>query len=306
MSGAITFDRHDAPVVGKRRLWKERADPESLIDTAVLALSGLLALPTLGVAVLLFIERPPLGLPPSRWVDAFTLAIIFSIGPYGFLHAWRTNRRRAMEARFPDLLRDLAAGRKAGLTLPRAMAVAARGNYGALNGEIRLMSAQMEWGVRFEEVLQQFADRVKAPLVTRAVAVITEATVLGGNVSDVLSGAAKDGREIKAQESDRAMSMLLYTLIIYIAFFVFLGVVAVLYASLIPALKDSAGTGESGFVGGGIDLDAYRTFYFLAANVQGIGNGMVAGVMGTGRAVSGFPHAFALAVVSFVTFAFIL
>lgn len=303
---AVRLSTPEPPLVGgtKRTLWtvKRHVDPA----TVVLSVAGLLAAAAFVVAALTFAGRVPFGLQAGRAVDMLAIAVLVGLGPAGVHFALRERRAKAVEAKFPDFLRDLAASRKAGLTLPRAVAVASRGDYGALDPEIRRMHAQLQWGVPFDEVLKQFAARVRTPLVDRAVAVITEASHLGGNVGEVILGAARDAREIKSLEGDRNVTMVLYTMIIYIAFLVFLGVVVTLYASLIPALVAAgAAGGSSGLVSGGVDLAAYRTFYFMAALVQGVGNGMVAGIIGTGKATTGLQHGAVMSAMGYMAFAFI-
>lgn len=292
----------------KAKLWTVKTTLD--VETIVFAASGIAATLTLALAALAFIGRQPLGIPEGRAIDLLAATFLVGLGPPGFYMAWRDGKAKAAEARFPDFLRDLAASRKSGLTLPRAVAAASRGDYGALNPEIRRMHSQLEWGIPFNEALHQFAERVPTPLIHRSVAVITEASHLGGNVGEVILGAARDAREIKSLEGERKVTMVLYTMIIYIAFLVFLGVVVTLYSSLIPALVASgeasaAQGGSGGLVTGGVDLGDYRTFYFMAALVQGVGNGMVAGIIGTGKAKSGLQHAFVMAGISLLAFGFI-
>jgi flagellar protein FlaJ len=267
----------------------------------------------LATAGALFAGIGLLGIPTTRWLDFLTFALLVFIGPYGFYAAARRGRVKRLEERFPDFLRDLAANRKAGLTLPAAVKIASKGEYGALTPEIVRMADQLSWNVAFDEALERFGERAKTPLIQRAVALILEASRTGGNVTDVLLAAARDAREIKNLETERATSMLLYTAIIYIAFLVFLGIAGTLYGTFVPqiaAATAGVGGGSSSQVAGlsvgKISVDEYRTFYFVATLVQAVGNGVVAGVMESGRAVMGLRHSFIMVLFTYVTFAFIL
>ena len=62
------------------------------------------------------------------------------------------------------------------------------------------MATQISWGISFGEVLEMFTERVKSPIVTRAVTMVDEANRAGGRISDILLAAAYDAREIKALE----------------------------------------------------------------------------------------------------------
>jgi hypothetical protein len=50
-------------------------------------------------------------------------------------------------------------------------------------------------------------------------------------------------------------------------------------------------------------LESCRVFYFLAALVQGVGNGLVAGTMGSGRVQSGLRHSFVMVLAACAVFA---
>ncbi|HEV8361378.1 MAG TPA: hypothetical protein VGR28_13085, partial [Candidatus Thermoplasmatota archaeon] len=136
----------------------------------------------------------------------------------------------------------------------------------------------------------------------------------GGNVNDVLMAAANDARELKNLEHERGSTMSIYTMVIYITFAVFLAVVAVLYGTFIPQILSSgqaiAAKGGAGKFGGitvgNLTLEGYRVFYFLAAVVQGMGNGFVAGVIGSGKVMDGMRHAFVLVLIAYLTFSVIL
>jgi flagellar protein FlaJ len=236
-----------------------------------------------------------------------------ALGPYGFYAASRHRRVKRLEERFPDFLRDIAASRKAGLTLTAAVTIASRGEYGALTPEIVKMADQLSWDVPFEEALQRFGDRVRTPLVQRAVSLVVEAGRSGGNVTEVLLAAARDAREIKNLENERHVTMGLYTVVIYVTFLVFLGVAAVLYATFIPNILHSSSAasaaGARGFAGvrfTALSLEDYRVFYFLAALVQGMGNGFVAGMFGSGKYLDGLRHAFVMVLLTWVVFAVLL
>ncbi|HET6399720.1 MAG TPA: type II secretion system F family protein [Candidatus Thermoplasmatota archaeon] len=295
-------------------LFKERVDPRKRFEQVLLASSLGLSLFFLVPGVLLVTGSTD-ALPQQSWPHLLCVGLLIALGPYGFYAAREQKRIRRLEERFPDFLRDVASSHKGGLTLPAALLVASRGEYGPLTPEIQKMADQLRWNVAFTEALQLFSDRVRTPLVQRAVNLILEANRTGGSTTGLLLAAARDAREIKSLETDRRLSMSLYTVVIYVTFFVFLGVAAILYAQFLPQLVASgeaaadaqaAGTQVQGLGGGGISLVAFQKFYFLAAIMQGLGDGLVAGMMGTGRAVLGLQHAFWMVLFAYVTFSFLL
>jgi flagellar protein FlaJ len=279
---------------------------------------------SMGVAVLLIVPGalllvgvPILGLHPDWWIHFVCLGVLAALGPYGFYIAHEANRIHGLEERFPDFLRDIANGHQGGLTLPAAVAVAARGEYGPLTPEVQRMADQLSWNLPFTDALQRFAERVQTPLIERAVNLILQANKSGGSTIEVLMAAARDAREVKSLETERRLNMSLYTIVIYITFFVFLGVAAILYASFVPKLVASSqeaanqtavlGTHTIAGIGGeSLNLRDFQAFYFMAALMQGLGDGIVAGMMGTGRALQGLRHSFIMVAIAYVTFVFFL
>ena len=298
---------------GETALYKVLPDAEVRRRRTILTVSGIAAALFLALAGLSFNET----LPREGWIHFLCLGLLAGLGPYGFYSAREHNRIRRLEERFPDFLRDIASSHKGGLTLHQAATIAARGEYGDLTPEVRKMADQLSWNVSFSEALRRFADRVQTPLVQRAVSLILQADRSGGSTTDVLLTAAKDAREIKNLENERRVTMGLYTIVVYITFFVFLGVAAILYSQFAPQIVASSeavaelgapegGGPIEGVSGNALDLKEYQLFYFMAAVVQGVGDGIVAGLLGTGRAVLGLRHSFLMVAVSYVVFAFLL
>lgn len=223
------------------------------------------------------------------------IGIVLGASPVAYFAVMRSRRTRAMENRFPDFLRDLNESYSAGMTMAQAIRVSARGDYGALNPEIRIMAHQVSWGAPFTDALRLFSDRVDTPLITRAVSLIIKATAAGGSVKDVLGAAARDAREIEALETDRRNSMRLYVIVIYVSFFVFLGVVAALQGLLVPSLLSSSGglqgaTAGSFAVSGRLTINDFHAIYFGVGIVQSAGSAIVAGVMAEGQISAGLKH----------------
>lgn len=254
-------------------------------------------------------------LPEALWLHMLCLALLTGLGPYGFYAAHEHKRVRRLEERFPDFLRDIASSHKGGLTLHQAATIAARGEYGELTPEVRKMADQLSWNVSFGEALERFAERVQTPLVQRAVSLILQADRSGGSTTDILLAAAKDAREIKNLENERRTTMGLYTVVVYVTFFVFLATAAILYSQFAPqivassqavgGLSEASGSIE-GLTGDSLRLEQYQLFYFMAAVVQGLGDGIVAGLLGSGRAVLGLRHGFVMVLISYIAFAFLL
>ena len=322
----------------KRLVGQKRKSSEEIFRMSIYAVTGFMALVFLVGAVLVgtgqFMEealetRPVLddqgrpettrsGEPVTEEVsvvsgvhkkystDLFIVAFLFAAGPYGHFYNKERKRIEAIDEKFPDFLRDIAESARAGMTLPRALVSASRGSYGALTEDIQQMAAQVEWGVEFGEALERFAVRTKTPLIDRTVALVVEAQRAGGNVVDILTAASDDAREIKQIVSERNEQMSMYSVVVFIAYFVFIAVVLILAAQFIPAFKEAVGAASGQQVGGltfkDFDPEDFNTLFFHAALVQAIGGGLVGGVLTRGQPVAGFNSIVIMVVAAWFSF----
>ncbi|KGK98908.1 secretion system protein [Methanococcoides methylutens] len=211
-----------------------------------------------------------------------------------------------VEEYMPNFLRDIAEMSRAGLTLPAALGTVAKGEYGEMTDEIKKMDASVSWGISFEETIEYFAKRMNTPLISRAVALITQASRAGGRVSFVLEAAARDASEIKTLERERRGNMAVYVVISYIAFFVFIFVILMLTTRFVPTMYEAsqavAGASAGGSFIGGFDPDAFIRTLFHACLLQGFMSGLVAGQLGENRLSGGLKHSFVMTFIGWVCF----
>ena len=52
---------------------------------------------------------------------------------------------------------------KGGLSMTVAVQTLVKSEYGALNEEVKKMSDQLSWGIKFSDVIKQFSERVGTP-----------------------------------------------------------------------------------------------------------------------------------------------
>jgi len=170
------------------------------------------------------------------------------------------------------------------------------------------MSTQISWGISFSEVLGMFTERVRSPIVTRAVRMVDEANRAGGRISDILLAASFDAREIKALEAERAQEVTSYIMVVYVSFMVYLMIILVLANTFVPAIADSASaTGGEGMSIGNLQVRNLNevwisTIFLYSVIVQSIGNGMAAGFMSTGKLYSAFNRSSMLLFVGWLIF----
>jgi len=145
-------------------------------------------------------------------------------------------------------------------------------------------------------------------------ALITNAMQASGHLGPVLRIAADEARARRRLQRTRRQEMLLYVVIIYLAFLVFLAIAAALHTVLIPAMP-STETIDAVARGGarvGVSLPgtgsragargAYTLVLFHAVIIQSVVSGLVAGQMGEGNPLDGIKHAVIMVSIAYPVF----
>jgi flagellar protein FlaJ len=249
----------------------------------------------------------------ERFLFWFVIAVLGFIGPYGFFVAKKQREIKQIERRLPDFLRDVAEAGRFGMTLADAIVVSGGGRYGKLTPEIKKMAAQITWGVPATEALRLFAQRVKTPMVERVVAIIVKSSDAGGAVADVLTMVSHDTKENQLTEDERRIAMSTYIAVIYISFMVFLVTIWILNVTFLPKMLEasqSLGAGAGSALAGASPLANdlptvvynVKIAFFIAVVVHGLGDGILAGVLDTGKIANGLRHSFIMLVIALVAF----
>lgn len=243
-------------------------------------------------------------------VDDFLMfAVLIAIVPVALLDLKEQIRVKNLENALPNFFRDLAGMNDSGMTLPNAVHLVAAAEYGTLTPHIRKLDNEMSWGVGFVEALFRFGKGLGTSLADRSVDLIAKASKAGGDVSEVLRAAAKDTYEVVNLQQERANNMLIYVIIVLVAFAVFLFVIAILVSSFLSTMATAGATaaasGASGF-GAKIDIFVYKRLFSHAAMMQGFFSGLVAGQMGEGRVIGGLKYSAIMLLIAWVTFRFFI
>src|SRR5713101_4680108 len=251
--------------------------------------------------------------PFERFLFWLVIAVLGFIGPYGFFVAKKQREIKQIERRLPDFLRDVAEAGRFGMALADAIVVSGSGRYGKLTPEIKKMAAQITWGVPATEALRLFSQRVKTPMVGRVVAIIVKSSDAGGDVADVLTMVSHDTKENQLTEDERRIAMSTYIAVIYISFMVFLVTIWILNVTFLPKMLEASGAlaTTAGAVQSPLAQDLpgvvnqIRIAFFIATVVHGLGDGILAGVLDTGKIPNGLRHSFIMLVIALFAFLFI-
>jgi flagellar protein FlaJ len=227
--------------------------------------------------------------------ESVFFAITIAVFPSAILNYADFRWRKAIDEHLPDLFRSLVQAKQTGMTLPQAIEEAAKRDYGPLTPELKKMNAQISWGMSFEEALQALAKRVDTILVQRTVPMIVEASRSGGHVEKVFDPMGKFIRTTLLLDNERRTQTKPYIAIIYVAFFVFLFTIILLFRSFFVSVEGLPTLGTSTMS----PAEMQRLFFHIMS-IQAFFSGLVAGKMGEGTINAGLKHSLALMLCGYV------
>ena len=255
------------------------------------------------------------GLQPAALDDALIQVGLFVTGTYAITYETGHRRIKRIEAAIPDFLERLAATNEAGMSMVESFGRVAHSDIGALTTEMQRTWADIQLGTHMELALRRFEQRVRTPAITRVTTLTTNAMGATNEIGPVLRIAANEAKSARRLERDRRNELLTYVVVIYVAFFVFLGIVLALDQVFIPSIPTNIDVGGGAAPGAGVGgiggnlgelteakKAAYGLVFFHASLVQGYVSGFVAGQMSDGKLSSGAKHATIMLAIAYAVF----
>ena len=237
----------------------------------------------LAIAIILFAYFMFWG---TATFDEFVFfAVIIAVFPPAVLNYMDYKWRKAIDEHLPDLFRSIVQAQETGMTLPQALEEAAKRDYGPLTAELKKMTAQISWGRSFEEALLAMGRRVSTMLMQRTVPMIIEASRSGGHVEIVFDPTGKFIQTTLLLEKERRTQTRPYIAIIYVAFFVFLFTIILLFKSFFVSIEALPILGPAV-----MSPQEVQRLFFHMTSIQAFFGGLVAGKMGEGTTNAGLKH----------------
>jgi flagellar protein FlaJ len=232
----------------------------------------------------------------SSGLDDFVFfALLAAIIPFAALNYVEYRWRKAVDEHLPDLFRSIVQAQETGMTLPRALEDAAKRDYGPLTAELKKMTVQISWGASFEEALLAFGKRVGTVLTQRTVPMIIEASRSGGRVERVFDPMGKFIQTTLLLEKERKTQTKPYIAIIYIALFVFLFTIVLLFKTFFTSIE-----GTPMLVTPASSPEDMKRIFLHMTLVQAFFGGLVAGKMGEGSIYAGLKHSLIMMILGYL------
>ncbi|MCJ7429387.1 MAG: type II secretion system F family protein [Candidatus Nanohaloarchaeota archaeon QJJ-5] len=220
------------------------------------------------------------------------LGLLIMMGPILSLKYYQYQVKAEIEDRFPDFLRDVVEGTRSGMSLPQAIKNTEGNDYGRMTPHVEKISAKLDWGIPFETVMHDFAEKTDSTIIRRAVNTIIQTYQSGGNVTDVLESVGNNIQEIKELEQERESELYGEMITGYVVYFIFLIVLIALMRYLVPALSfpgDIGPLGNQGMTAAEL-INTYRPIFRDLVIIQSVFSGLVIGKLSEGELRAGGKH----------------
>lgn len=226
------------------------------------------------------------------------VGIIIALGPILVLKYREFQNRAKIEDRFPDFIRDLVEGVRSGMSLPQSINNTTINEYGALTKYVDQMSAKINWGIPFDQVLRDFSEDTKSQIIARATNTIIQSYQSGGNVDEVLGTVGTNIEKVKQLERQRKSELYGQMVAGYIVYFIFLGVMVSLINYLLPAMTIGGDIPTTGIGVGFMEgmgsmtemISIYTPIFRNLVVIQSVFSGLVIGKLSEGELKAGAKH----------------
>lgn len=203
---------------------------------------------------------------------------------------------KKIEIIFPKFLRDITENIRNGMTLPQAIRTVSSNEYDVLTPYVQEMNAKISWGISFETVLIDFADKTGSASLRRTVQTVIEAHRSGGTIETVMQAVVESLQELEKIRKERSASIYSQMINGYLIYIVFLGVMIGMSAFLIPTFQ----FGETQSDLPAVFAEMFRNLIII----QGFFAGVSIGKMAEGTIAAGIKHSMVLVIFGYTVFLF--
>ena len=188
-----------------------------------------------------------------------------------------------------NFLRDLVENRKTGLSPEKSIQLLADRDYGKFSKYIKLMSAEISWGIPLKQVFEDFKSRVKNWLCLVNLYLLIDTIEVGGGTEESLESLAEFAEETRELETERKSSLAPLFLVPYMG-------AAILTVTTLMLLQLFTSMATIG--GQQIATVELAKMLVTPLILHSFILGIVTGKIVNGRVSAGFKHAMILVIVS--------
>jgi archaeal flagellar protein FlaJ len=231
-----------------------------------------------------------------------SVCVVIATLPFMMSLMANVNKEKEKEDMFLEFARNLVESVKSGTPISKSIINVKDKDYGSLTRHVQKLANQIALGIPVKSALKIFANDIDNIVITRSVALISEAEQAGGVIDTILESVAKSVNEIEDVKKEQKAAV--YNLVIqgYIIFIIFIIIMLVTEMKIIPmtvgmasssAVTSLGGMGSTGG-GGAVDPEKMSQPFLILLIVQGFFAGLVIGKLSEGKIKSGLIHSFIL------------
>ncbi len=234
------------------------------------------------------------------------VAVVIAALPFLMTVTGEVSKEKEKEDMFLEFSRNLVEAVKSGTPISKSIVNVKDKNYGSLTKHIQKLANQVSLGIPVKQALKIFSDDIGNKVVTRSVALISEAEQAGGQIDTILESVAKSVSEVEDIKKEQKAAVSNLVVQGYIIFFIFIVIMLVTEIKIIPMTVGLASGQKMEFTG--MTSSASSTlspeelsqpFLFLLL-VQGLFAGLVIGKLSEGSAKAGIKHSFIMVVLAYL------
>ena len=240
----------------------------------------------------------------------FVLPFLAISVPMAVFHVFKMHKKRHMMKRLPDALTQIAEQCESGMTLEDGVETTSKSTSGYLGEELEKVGNEVAWYNDLNQALISMANRVKLPIVSRTVKLVSDANYSSGDIGGILEIAARDANKRHQLARKRVHDMRMVVLVILASSMIYLLIIVILDANLLGVISDFQKNANSGFTGkapGGVNIqnvsvESYRMLLFHSALLQGAITGVMGGYLKDNNIYTGVVYSIGMVLITMAVF----
>ena len=240
----------------------------------------------------------------TRWTySLFIVALTISGIPFFIDFLNENKRQKEIEIMFLEFSRALVDSVKSGISIPQAIKIISKNDFGSLSPYIKKLANQLEWGVSIKQAFTSFGHDTKNISIQRSVAIVIQSEESGGRMDEVLESVTKSVQSVKELKDERKSNAFSQTVQGYIVFYIFVIIMLMLQVKFLPKIQEMSsqvtGSGLGIFDSGGAPTNLNMNLILIELiAIQGFFAGLMIGKFSEGKARYGIKHSVILVVSS--------
>ncbi len=228
-------------------------------------------------------------------------AILIAIIPIAIVDFMHRRWLNAIEEQMPYFVRGLSESQIIGVTIIESLEYVVNNELiqDPLHSEIESIITRISWGQTFEESFTEFMERIDTPRINRFTVLLLEINRIGGNIQEAFLIQSEFMEDMSEMDRESASQMAPYTVIIYVAYLVFIITSIILLNSFFKPLQELSQTIPMGLV---VSVDQFRDFFYQTMLVSGLMSGLMTGKISELRVKGGLKHSIILLILGYLTF----